>query len=138
MKTHLTLFAIVALFFAGTYSTIGQDDNRNQEEYAIKKRQLADAQNAKMTNAEMTPEMVAKKQILHLQQLLNLDDKQTSRVYEICSSIENEMAKIPTDIADEKKTKFVNDLEKIKNEKLRDALTADQFKIYQNSLNNEK
>ena len=143
MKTHFTIFAIIALFFAGTYSSIGQDDAKKQEEYAIKKRQLAknqneEALNAKINKADMTPEMTAKKQTLHLQQLLNLDEIQTLRVHEICTSIENAMTNIPTNIEEKKRMKLISDLETVKNEKLKEALTADQFKMYQNSFNKER
>lgn len=138
MKSHKALFALIALFFVGTYSTIGQEVKKEQENYATKKRELAKAQNSERNNMEMTPETIARKQTLHLKQLLNLDDAQSLRVHEICSSVEYEMSKIPMNVDEHTRMKLVSNLENIKNEKLKEALTSDQYKIYQESLNNEK
>lgn len=142
MKTRISLFAILTLFFAGTFVSIGQEKTKEQEEYAKKKAAFAEAQKTEVKEAEMktiamTPEDVAKKETIELQQLMNLDNKQTIRVHEILLSVENEMTKIRANVDDEKRTISINNLENTRNEKMKEFLTPDQFKIYQNYLNAE-
>ncbi|MEZ4803894.1 MAG: hypothetical protein R2797_14055 [Gelidibacter sp.] len=135
MKKTITFFALAALFFVGTYSSTSQevDKKAEQEHYALKKKQMAEAE-----RMALPPEDVAEQQTENLQELLNLDEKQGIRVYEICLSIEREMGKIPADLADDKRKTKISELESIKSEKLKEALTQDQYTMYLNSIKNEK
>ncbi|MEZ4803633.1 MAG: hypothetical protein R2797_12750 [Gelidibacter sp.] len=134
MKTYITLFALVTLFFVGSYSAAAQIDKKSeQNEYAIKKRQMAEAQ-----TRHLTPETIAEQQTENLKELLNLDERQEARIYEICLSVERKMAELSNISSEEKRMDGVKDLESVKNAKIKEALTEEQYTTYLNSLTNEK
>lgn len=135
MKTYLTFFTLIIIFFMSSFTATSQetDKKKEQEEYAIKKRKLADSQK----NA-LSVEDVAKKQTENLRNLLKLDDTQTTRVYEICFQIEEEMNKLSVSSEGEIKTEEINKIEDVKDAKMKETLTEDQFKIYLNTVKNKK
>ena len=134
MKTYLSHFMMLSVFFVSTFSALAQNEAKKSEqtEYAIKKKQTADSK-AQLLSAED----VSKSQTKNLQTLLNLDDKQTSRVYDICLAVEKEMRAISAKDQDTKMSE-INALERAKDEKLKETLTEEQFSMYMKSVKNDK
>ena len=133
MKTFISLFAFMAIFFFGTNLTMSQESTAKQDEYALKKRQFAEAQKVEM-DGEKTLESLAKQQAQNLEALLKLDGKQLSQVYNLFLSYEKEMS-VATSLNDEKdEMKRESQLQSDKDLKLKEILNPDQYALYLKSM----
>ncbi len=137
MKIHMTLLVMLAFFFSGRYCSIGQVV-KEQPESTMKKKELIDNRNTDVNKGAMTPITIAKQQALHLQKLLKLDDDQAIKAHEICLNVENGISKISNDLDENKRLVEINNYEIIRSEKLKEILTADQFRTYQNYIQSER
>lgn len=134
MKTYIALFVLLTVFFGSTVSATSQEVKKTeaQIEYDLKKREYANSK-----KQILKTEDVAKRQSENLQQLLNLNEEQGSRVYDICFAVEEKMEQIST-LNEEKKMSAIRELDIAKNEKLKEVLTEEQFETYMKSVRTDK
>lgn len=134
MRIHLKTVAFLSLFLTCTFSLLAQESNKNAEaeRYAIEKRQKAEAQ-----KKSLSPEVTAGTQTNDLVKLLDLDENQETRVYGIFLSVQKKAIELSDIHSEGERTYTMNDLERIKNEKLKEILTEDQYLRYLKSIKEE-
>lgn len=134
MKTYIALFTLLTVFFGSTVSVTSQEVKKTeaQIEYNLKKREYANSK-----KQILKPDDVAKRQSENLQQLLNLNEEQSSKVYVICFAVEKKMEEIST-LSEAKKMSAIKELDIAKDEKFKEVLTEEQFETYMKTVKTDK
>lgn len=118
MKSYLTLFGFIALFFVGFQTSIAQEDPQTE---ALKKQTILDHQNAK-------------DQTFALHRVVNLSGEQVSKVNEMFLTIEKKQRLIDETV-DKKDLKLkLDNLQAFKKDSLEEILTESQYSVYLKSI----
>jgi|SRR5690606_11385191 len=136
MKKYIALFGIMTLFFAGMQLARAQE--RSQTQIKTQREDVAKQREMGKAKAPLNAQELAKQQTQELTALVKLDKQQAAEVHALFLNIEEKRSRLATVTDDKKRMSELQIVETVKEEKLKNLLTREQFSRYLKTVQNEK